>query len=84
LRALDEEKSAAFYRAQSGRSLQVLTLRHTSHANSAGWTPAISSNYLHVRLPGEWPANQMIPAVTFSGGTRYLNARPETSDTFAV
>ena len=84
LRALGEEKSAAFYRAQSGRSLQVLTLRHTSRADSAGWTPAISSNYLHVRLPGEWPANQMIPAVSFSGGARYLNARPETSDTFAI
>jgi threonylcarbamoyladenosine tRNA methylthiotransferase MtaB len=83
LRALGEEKSAAFYRAQSGRSLQVLTLRHTSRADATGWTPAISSNYLQVRLPGEWPANQMIPALSSSGGAHYLNARPETSGVFA-
>jgi threonylcarbamoyladenosine tRNA methylthiotransferase MtaB len=84
LRALGEEKSAAFYRAQSGRSLQVLTLRHTSRTESVAWTPAISSNYLQVRLPGEWPANQMIPARSFSGGAHYLNAQPETGDAFAV
>ncbi len=94
LRALGEEKSAAFYRAQSGRSLQVLTLRHVGARFSASpadaschlpdWTPAISTNYLHVRLPGDWPPNQMISARLFSGGARYLNARPETQEAFAV
>jgi threonylcarbamoyladenosine tRNA methylthiotransferase MtaB len=84
LRALGEEKSAAFYRTQSGRSLQVLTLRHTSRTHTPGWTPAVSSNYLQVRLPGEWPANQMISALSFSAGAHYLSARPETSGVFAV
>jgi len=84
LRALGEEKSAAFYRAQSGRSLQVLTLRHASRPAAPGWTPAISTNYLHVRVPGEWPPNQMISALLFSGGAHYLNARPETQEAFAV
>jgi threonylcarbamoyladenosine tRNA methylthiotransferase MtaB len=84
LRALSDEKAAAFYRAQSGRSLHVLTLRHTSRVDTDGWTPAISSNYLHVRLPGEWPANQMIPVLAISAGVHYLNARPETSVVFAV
>jgi threonylcarbamoyladenosine tRNA methylthiotransferase MtaB len=84
LRTLGEEKSAAFYRAQSGRSLQVLTLRHTPRAGAAAWTPAISSNYLQVRLRGEWPANQMIPAFCFSGGAHYLDATPETQAVFAV
>ncbi len=84
LRALVEEKSAAFYRAQSGRSLQVLTLRRTSRTDAAGWTPAISSNYLQVRLAGEWPPNQMISALLSSGGAHYLNASPETNEAFAV
>jgi threonylcarbamoyladenosine tRNA methylthiotransferase MtaB len=84
LRALGEEKSAAFYRAQSGRTLQVLTLRHTSRAATPDWTPAISSNYLHVRAPGNYPPNQMISTLALSGGTHYLSARPETSGVFAV
>jgi len=89
LRALGERKSAEFYRSQSGKALQVLTLRHTSQAYSADqWTPAISSNYLHVRVPGEYPPNQMLSVVaTFagkSGGANYLNAQPETSSAFAV
>jgi threonylcarbamoyladenosine tRNA methylthiotransferase MtaB len=82
LRTLGEQKSAAFYRAHFGRSLRVLTLRHTSDVDSAGWTQAISSNYLHVRLLGEWPANQMIPAFVVSGGAHHLDAHAETSAAF--
>jgi threonylcarbamoyladenosine tRNA methylthiotransferase MtaB len=84
LRALGEKKSAAFYHTQSGRSLRVLTLHRTSRSESAGWTPALSSNYLHVRLPGEWPANQMIPARVFSASTAYLHAQPETTGAFPI
>jgi threonylcarbamoyladenosine tRNA methylthiotransferase MtaB len=84
LRALGEAKSAAFYRAQAGRSLRLLTLLHTTRANTVGWTPAISSNYLHVRLRGEYPANQMIPALLSAGGTNYLFATPETRPVFAL
>jgi threonylcarbamoyladenosine tRNA methylthiotransferase MtaB len=84
LRALGENKSAAFYRAHSGQSLSVLTLRHTSGENFADWTPAISSNYLQVRLPGEWPSNQMISVRATPGGASYLHAVPEITDAFAA
>ena len=84
LRALGEKKSAAFYRAQSDRTLRVLTLRHTSAVDRTSWTPALSSNYLQVRLSGEWPANKMILARAFSGGASYLDARPETTAAFPV
>jgi threonylcarbamoyladenosine tRNA methylthiotransferase MtaB len=84
LRALSENKSAGFYRAQSGQSLSVLTLRHTSGESSADWTPALSSNYLHVRLPGHWPPNQMISALAAPGGASYLHACLETPVAFAA
>ncbi len=82
LRALGEKKSAAFYRAHYGRSLHVLTLRHSPGSTAAGWTSALSSNYLHIRLAGEWPANQMIPAVVVSGGAHHLDAHAQTSAAF--
>jgi threonylcarbamoyladenosine tRNA methylthiotransferase MtaB len=84
LRALGENKSAAFYRAQSGQSLSVLTLRHTSGEVSADWTPAISSNYLHVRVLGQWPPNQMISVLATPGGASYLHAVPEITGAFAA
>jgi threonylcarbamoyladenosine tRNA methylthiotransferase MtaB len=87
LRALGERKSAEFYGSQSGRSLPVLTLRHLSRVDSPApptWTPAISSNYLHVRLAGQWPPNRMISAQLSSGSAHYLNAQPETAPAFAV
>jgi threonylcarbamoyladenosine tRNA methylthiotransferase MtaB len=84
LRALGEAKSAAFYRDQAGRSLQLLTLRHTSRTNDSTWTPALSSNYLHVRLQGQHPANQMVQAFCPPGGANYLCATPETRPVFTV
>jgi threonylcarbamoyladenosine tRNA methylthiotransferase MtaB len=78
LRTLADKKSAALYRAHVGRSLRVLTLRHTSPSDSTRWTPALSGNYLHVRLSGDWPANQMISARVFSAGTSHLDAHMET------
>jgi threonylcarbamoyladenosine tRNA methylthiotransferase MtaB len=90
LRALGEEKSAAFHQAQLDRTLEVLTLRHNSRApavtsppNSA-WTPAISSNYLQVHVAGEWPPNRMVQARVVSASAGHLNANPETSEIFAV
>src|SRR6266478_3989397 len=56
LRALGEAKSAAFRRSQIGRALRVLTLRPDEDP-AADSTPAISSNYLRVRVPGKWSAN---------------------------
>jgi len=56
LRALGEKKAAAFRQSQLGRTLRVLTLRRgddpLSHA-----TPALTSNYLRVRIGGSFSAN---------------------------
>jgi hypothetical protein len=89
LRALGERKAGAFQRMQVDRSLEVLTLRHTSlaaHASATnpGWTPAISSNYLQVRLSGEWPANQMMRARMICAADGHVDANPETTEIFAV
>ena len=46
LRALGEKKSAAFHRSQSGRTLSLLTLRHSDSTEFSDWTPALSSNFL--------------------------------------
>jgi threonylcarbamoyladenosine tRNA methylthiotransferase MtaB len=54
LRALGEQKAAAFRAAQSGRTLRALTLARTGD----GWTEALTRNYLKVRLPGRHPANE--------------------------
>src|SRR6266478_76910 len=56
LRALGEAKSATFRQSQVGRALRVLTLRPCYSADSNS-TPALSSNYLKVRLRGALPAN---------------------------
>jgi threonylcarbamoyladenosine tRNA methylthiotransferase MtaB len=56
LRALGERKSAAFRHSQLGRTLRVLTLRPDEDSDS-NTTPALSSNYLKVRVSGRYPAN---------------------------
>jgi threonylcarbamoyladenosine tRNA methylthiotransferase MtaB len=97
LRALSEEKSAAFLATQADRMLEVLTLRHTSRAAGreraavrtrevaeTSWTPAISSNYVQVRMSGEWPPNQMMRARVVSASSSYLVAQPETANVQAV
>ena len=59
LRALGEKKVAAFRQSQLGRTLRVLTLRRDDSAElSVGdTTPALSSNYLKVRVCGVHPPN---------------------------
>jgi threonylcarbamoyladenosine tRNA methylthiotransferase MtaB len=64
LRSLSESKSAAFRQSQIGRTLRVLTLRPNSpiqHQDgppaAAQYTPALSSNYLRVQLPGAYVPN---------------------------
>lgn len=56
LRALAQEKSAAFRRAQIGRTLRVLTLNRAAD-DPRDSTPAISTHYLRVRVPGLRPSN---------------------------
>src|SRR5437899_2097563 len=59
LRALGESKSAAFRHSQIGRTLRVLTLRPGDSADSSqqNTTPALSTNYLKLRLSRIHPAN---------------------------
>jgi len=54
LRGLAQEKAAAFRAAQAGRCVRALTLAR----GGADWTEALTGNYLKVRVPGRWPANQ--------------------------
>jgi len=61
LRALGEKKSAAFRQSQIGRTLRVLTLNRDEHMEP-GSTPALSSNFLRVHLPGNLPANAWLDA----------------------
>ena len=60
LRALGEKKRAAFQTVQTGRSMRVLTLNRRGKDAFGSWTRALSSNYLDIRLSGEWPANQFL------------------------
>jgi len=64
LRALSESKSFTFRQSQAGRTLRVLTLRRDER--DATHTPALTSNFLHVSVAGDWPANQWLN-VRFSG-----------------
>jgi threonylcarbamoyladenosine tRNA methylthiotransferase MtaB len=67
LRTLGEAKATAFRHSQIGRTLRVLTLRPDEDPNS-NTTPALSSNYLRVRLEGNHPANNWFD-VLISGET---------------
>src|SRR6266403_765544 len=62
LRALGEAKSAVFRQSQIGRTLRVLTLRREDPAEGLeiDATPALSSNYLKVRVNGSHPANNCL------------------------
>jgi threonylcarbamoyladenosine tRNA methylthiotransferase MtaB len=57
LRALSEAKSAAFRRSQIGRTQRVLTLHRNAHYEREGCTPALSSNYLKLSVPGIYEPN---------------------------
>jgi threonylcarbamoyladenosine tRNA methylthiotransferase MtaB len=64
LRALGDKIKAAFQAAQTGRTMRVLTLNRNGNNASGPWTRALSSNYLDVRVPGVWPANQFLDVRT--------------------
>jgi threonylcarbamoyladenosine tRNA methylthiotransferase MtaB len=94
LRALGHKKSAAFRKEQIGRQLRVLTL-HSKNDDSchestpveiqpnkeAGYTPALSGNYMRVRLPGSWPANQWINVRVNAVDENDLLGEPESAST---
>jgi threonylcarbamoyladenosine tRNA methylthiotransferase MtaB len=91
LRALGESKSSAFRREQVGKQLRVLTLRSagdddalpenlpTVATHEPRYAPALSSNYLRVRLSGTWPANQWVNARISDGEGNYVLGEPEES-----
>jgi threonylcarbamoyladenosine tRNA methylthiotransferase MtaB len=70
LRAFGEAKAAAFRQSQLGRTLRVLTLRREDPVEGLEMdtTPALSSNYLKVRVNGIHPANNCFD-VLISGET---------------
>jgi threonylcarbamoyladenosine tRNA methylthiotransferase MtaB len=72
LRALGEEKKAAFHAAQAGRALRVLTLQRGGEDGSGPWTRALSGNYLDVRVAGRWPANQFLEVQVTGVRDRHL------------
>jgi threonylcarbamoyladenosine tRNA methylthiotransferase MtaB len=65
LRALGEAKAAAFRLSQIGRTLSVLTLR-AGEGGPSQTTPALSSNYLRVRISGDYPRNSWQDVVVVS------------------
>ena len=54
LRALARKKSSEFRATQAERVLRALTLV----GGGDTWTPALTANYLTVRIPGRLPANE--------------------------
>ncbi len=88
LRTLSDRKGAAFRESQLDSALEVLTLRHTNEAKVAEfaetWTPAISTNYLQLRLTGVFAPNQMVRAKIMRHENGILHASPETESNFAV
>jgi threonylcarbamoyladenosine tRNA methylthiotransferase MtaB len=77
LRALGEAKSAAFHRAEAGRTLSVLTLRgrESGVPDSTEWTPALSSHYLKLRVSGTWLPNRFLDVVC--SADQHIPAIPE-------
>jgi threonylcarbamoyladenosine tRNA methylthiotransferase MtaB len=54
LRALSSQKAAVFRACQAGRVVRALTLGR----NGDGWTEALTTNYLKVRMAGQYGANE--------------------------
>ncbi|HEX9223443.1 MAG TPA: radical SAM protein, partial [Candidatus Acidoferrales bacterium] len=71
LRSLGEKKAAAFRQSQIGRTLRVLTLRSDEH-DTSGATPALSTNYLKVRVRGTHPANRWLDVCISNEKGNYL------------
>ena len=90
LRALGEEKSAAFHRAQVDRTLEVLTLRHTSapQPRTLGHKSKLDARHLQQLSPGPLVRRMASKPDDASArgfrGDGHVDANPETSEIFAV
>jgi len=76
LRALGEQKSAAFQHGQIGRTLQVLTLHRRANDCSAH-TPALSENYLSVMIPDVLPHNCWLTVRATHADGKHLIGLPQ-------
>jgi threonylcarbamoyladenosine tRNA methylthiotransferase MtaB len=83
LRSLADAKSAAFRHSQLGRALRVLTLRRDP-ADDPLSTPALSENFLQVRLPVALPPNQFVDATITHVVDKHLLAVPVESEALTV
>ena len=83
LRSLADCKSAEFRCSQIGRTLRVLTLRRDL-ASDPDSTPALSENYLQIRLPVALPPNQFVDATITQIDDKQLLATPAESLSLAV
>lgn len=75
LRALSDAKSGAFRHTQLGRPLRVLTLQRSENDQRNAVTPALSSNYLKVSVPGAHAANLWLD-LHLSEGNSHSPAMP--------
>ena len=75
LRALGEAKAKAFRASQKGRTLRVLTLDRKNR----DWTPAISGNFLKVRLAGRWSRNRWMDIIFEESDTPLTPLRVEAN-----
>jgi threonylcarbamoyladenosine tRNA methylthiotransferase MtaB len=75
LRALGEKKAAAFRQSQLGRTLRVLTLRPGDHPHPHS-TPALSTNYLKLRVDGSHPANNFLDVLISAETGTTLEGEP--------
>ena len=72
LRALAQQKSAAFRASQDGKHVRALTLARSGD----GWTEALTGNYLKVRIAGHCPANEWRSVrIGPDGNTTLLNSQ---------
>ena len=82
LRALADSKSTAFRQSQVGRTLRVLTLRRDPE--DICHTPALSENYLTVRLPVSVPPNHFLEATVSHVGDNRVFATPLESPALSL
>jgi threonylcarbamoyladenosine tRNA methylthiotransferase MtaB len=78
LRSLADQKSSAFRQSQIGRTLRILTLHRDEHDDSE-YTPALSTNYLRVQIPGIFASNLWLDVVVKSEEGNYLVGEPASN-----
>jgi threonylcarbamoyladenosine tRNA methylthiotransferase MtaB len=83
LRALADQKSAAFRQSQLGRTLRVLTLHRSANDEPAS-TPALSENYLSVMIREALPHNQWMTVCATHTEGKHLLGVPQRAEELAA